>query len=97
MGDPVSTFLFMFGPPAVFAFAAQLAAAAGTRHRLRRWTAGLWVALVAGLTSWSEEGAHWLGTALFMLTVLGLSFLVAYAGALSGSAAALRLKRRGRG
>jgi hypothetical protein len=93
MPVPVSVFLLMFAPPALFAFVGQLAGSAEGRHRLRRWTAGLWVALIAGLSSWSEENGHWLGIALFMLMALGLSFLVAYAGALAGSAAALRLKR----
>ncbi|HEX8643638.1 MAG TPA: hypothetical protein VF702_06965 [Allosphingosinicella sp.] len=93
MDAPLSLFLLMFVPPAALAFIGQLACTMEARHRLRRWTAGLWVALIAGLSSWSnDESGHWLGIALFMLTVLGLSFLIAYAGSLAGSLAALRLK-----
>jgi hypothetical protein len=62
------------------------------RHRRRRWVAGLWVALAAALSTYPDEPGHWLGVALFLTMLLGFFFAVAYAGALLGSHAALRLK-----
>jgi len=89
-----SFFLFTFLPPLGAAFAAQIVLAREARHRLRRWTAALWVAAFTIVTSWEGPGSL-LGLALLMLLVLGIAFVVAYGGAWLGSAAALRLKRLG--
>lgn len=92
MSDAAGFFFFIFLPPLGIAFALQLAATPDGRQRLRRWTAGFWVALAAALSTFDETG-HWLGIAFYAAMLLGLFFLVAYAGALIGSLAALRLKR----
>jgi hypothetical protein len=92
VGDSAGFLLFLFLPPLAIAFALQLATSREKRHRLRRWVAGLWVALVAAVSTFGETG-HWLGILLFAAMLLGLFFLLAYAGALLGSLAALRLKR----
>jgi hypothetical protein len=93
MADSISFFLFLFLPPLGIAFALQFAVGQKGRHRLRRWVAGLWVALVAALTAYADEPGHWLGVALFLAMLLGFFFTVAYSGALLGSHAALRLQR----
>lgn len=84
--------LLVFLPPLAAAFTAQLAMSRGARARLRRWTAGLWVAALALIASWDEGAGSILGLVLFMILQLGLAFLLAYCGALMGSMAALRLR-----
>lgn len=89
-------FLVMLLPPLLTAFAVQLLLSRDQRHRLRRWVAALWVALIAVMTTWEPEQGAALGIALFALLLVGLSFLVAYCGAFAGSHGALLLMRRGR-
>jgi hypothetical protein len=93
MGQPLSTFLILLLPPLAAAFAAQLFVSSEARHRVRRWAAGLWIALLAAISSWTDENGSRLGIFLATLLLLALFFLVAYGGALAGSWAALRLKR----
>jgi hypothetical protein len=84
--------LLLVLPTMAAAFTAQLALSPAARHRVRRWTAGLWVAAIALVTSWDEGAGSILGLVLYTAMTLGIAFLVAYCGALTGSIAALRLR-----
>lgn len=93
MADPLFFLLTLALPPAGIAFAAQLAVGRSRRHRIRRWIAALWIALLSASTSIGDDGGSWLGRFLFALLVVTAAFLIAYLGALLGSASALGLKR----
>ena len=92
MTETAGFLLFLFAPPLVAAFLLQLFLNHSARHRVRRWTAGLWVAAVAALSTFDETG-HWLGVALYLAMLLGFFFIVAWVGALLGSRAALSVRR----
>ena len=92
MSISLSLLLLISLPPLAAAFTAQLVLSRGARARLRRWTAGLWVAALALVSSWDEGAGSILGLVLFMILQLGLAFLLAYCGALIGSMVALRLR-----
>lgn len=93
MTDPLFFFLTLVLPPFAIAFIAQLAAGQIHRHRIRRWIAALWIALLSASTSIGDDSGSWLGRFLFALLVVTAAFLLAYLGAWLGSAIALRLKR----
>jgi hypothetical protein len=93
MIDAAGFLLFLFAPPLAAAFLLQLFLNHSARHRVRRWTAGLWVAAVAAISTFDEKG-HWLGVALYLAMLLGLFFLIAWVGALLGSRAALGVRRQ---
>ena len=92
MSVTLSLLLLIFLPPLAAAFTAQLVLSRGTRVRLRRWTAGLWVAALALVSSWDEGAGSVLGLVLFRVLQLSLAFLLSYCGALIGSMTALRLR-----
>jgi hypothetical protein len=89
----VPLLLTLLLPPAAAAFVAQLALRRVQRHRIRRWIAALWIAILSASTAIGDDSGSWLGRFLFALLVVTAAFLIAYLGALLGSAAALRLKR----
>jgi cell division protein FtsX len=80
-------------PPFAIAFIAQLAAGRSQRHRIRRWIAALWIALLSASASLGDDSGSWIGRFLFALLVVSAAFLIAYFGAWLGSTIALWIKR----
>jgi hypothetical protein len=92
--DPLPILLGLAVPPILIAFAAQLGLSRAQRHRVRRWTAALWTAFLSLMSSVVDGGGgSGIGLFLFTLLLVAVTFLIAWAGALAGSLAALQIKR----